>query len=86
MAKKSSLTANVIADIWDGEFSLNFECVGTRLCRFALCPIMPPDGTEECVAKEYGACRSPQAQFAAIEALINNLKKELKHRLSEGEY
>lgn len=78
--KKTIKTANISATLYDGEFDVVFECAGVGVCRFALCHIMPPDGSEECTFREYGSCRCPPAQYAAIESLCRKLSKELKQR------
>jgi hypothetical protein len=78
MKKKASKSANICANIYEGEFTLSFDCVGVETCRFALCPMMPPDGSEECTYREHGACLCPHAKSAALESLRNRLAKELK--------
>lgn len=77
-AKKATKTANVCANIYEGEFQINFDCVGVTVCRFAMCSMMPPDGDEECTYRDYGSCILPHAKHAAIESLRNRLSKELK--------
>ena len=77
-AKKATKTANICANIYEGEFQLNFDCVGVEVCRFALCPIMPPDGSEECAYSKYGSCLCSHAKSAALKSLKNRLTKELK--------
>lgn len=69
---------NVTAALYDDEYQLNFDCVGVETCRFALCSIMPPTGDEECVSREYGACRCIPAQTAALEALRKKIGQTLK--------
>jgi len=70
-------TTNIYATIYEGEYACNFDCPGVEACRYVLCSIMPPDGSEKCVFREHGACRSVAAQRAAIEALAKWLKKQL---------
>ena len=77
-AKKATKTANICANMYEGEFQLSFDCVGVDVCRFALCPVMPPDGREECTYREHGSCLCPHAKYAALESLRNRLTKELK--------
>ncbi len=77
-AKKATKTANICATVYEGEFQLNFDCVGVAVCQFALCPVMPPNGSEECTYLEHGSCRCPHAKYAALESLRNRLTKELK--------
>jgi hypothetical protein len=77
-AKKRTKTANICANIYEGEFQVSFDCVGVAACRFALCHMMPPDGSEECTYREHGACLSPSAKHAALEALHGKIRKELK--------
>jgi len=81
---KRGKTANICANIYEGEFSINFDCVGVGMCRFALCHAMPPDGSEECTYREHGACLCPHAKATALVALRNKLTKELK-QYSENE-
>lgn len=76
--KKATKTANVCANIYESEFQLSFDCVGVEVCRFALCPVMPPDGSDECTYREHGTCLCPQAKYAALETLRNRLTKEMK--------
>lgn len=83
-ARKATKTANVCAMFYEGEFQLNFDCVGVEVCRFALCHIMPPDGSEECTYRNNGSCVLPHAQSAALEALKNRITKELKQ--FEGDF
>lgn len=83
--KNAIKTANVCANIYEGEFMLNFDCVGVEKCRHALCPIMPPDGQEECAYCEHGSCRRTLAQIAALELLRTKINGELKrHKNEEG--
>lgn len=77
-AKKATNTANVCANVYEGEFQLNFDCVGVTMCRFALCHVMPPDGSEDCAYRDYGSCMLPHAKHAAITSLRARLAKELK--------
>jgi len=79
---KATKTPNVVTTLYDGNFDITFDCVGTTICKFAMCSEMPIDGTEECFFREHGSCRRPAAQQTALEAIINRLKKELK-RLEE---
>lgn len=77
-AKKATKTANVVATLYEGSFDITFDCVGTMVCKFAMCSMLPIDGTEECFFREYGSCRRPAAQQTTLEMLINRLNKELK--------
>jgi hypothetical protein len=76
--KNATKTTNICANIYEGEFQISFDCVGVEVCRFALCPVMPPDGSEECTYREHGSCLCPHAKSAALESLRNRLAKELK--------
>lgn len=84
-AKKAIKTSNMFANLYDGKFDMQFECSGAEVCRYALCQMMPPDGSENCTYQEYGSCRNPHAQYAAIETLRNRLTREIKKR-SEEDY
>ena len=85
-AKQATKSANIVATFYEGAFDVTFDCVGTMVCKFAMCSEMPIDGTEECFFQEHGSCRRPAAQQATLETLINRLKKELKQleKNSEG--
>jgi hypothetical protein len=71
-------TANICANIYEGEFILSFDCVGVQTCRFALCSVMPPDGSEKCTYYDYGSCLCPHAKYVALETLRNRISKEMK--------
>lgn len=77
-AKKATKTVNAVATLYEGAFDITFDCVGTVVCKFALCPVMPPDGSEECTYREHGSCLCPHAKHAALETLRNRLTKEMK--------
>ena len=77
-AKKATKSANICVNIYEGAFMLNFDCVGVDKCRFALCPVMPPDGSEECTYHDYGSCSSLVAKYASLKTLRNMLTKEMK--------
>lgn len=83
--KKAIKTANICANIYEGEYQVNFDCVGVKVCRFALCQVMPPDGSEECTYRDYGSCLCIHAKSAALESLKNRLTKELKQLQEECE-
>ena len=80
MANKNT---DISANLFDGQFSLDFCCCGAKQCRHALCAIMPPDGTQDCTYSKHGACNSPDSQLAAVEALRKKLLSE-QNRLKEG--
>jgi hypothetical protein len=75
-AKKATKTANLCVTIYEGDFDISFDCVGVEMCRFALCPVMPPTGEEECTFREHGTCRSASAKVAALELLSSRIKRE----------
>jgi hypothetical protein len=77
--------AHICAGIYEGEFQLGFDCAGVETCKFALCHVMPPDGSEECTYNQC-ACRNPHSQIAALEALKNAINKELKKLDEENEW
>jgi hypothetical protein len=62
-------TANIVANIYEGRFQVNFDCVGELACRFALCHTMPPDGNDECTYREYSSCLCQTAKISALESL-----------------
>lgn len=84
-AKKATKTANVNVTLYDGTFDIGYDCVGTMVCKFAMCSEYPLDGTEECFFRENGSCRRPAAQQATLEILINRLKRELKKLEEDSE-
>lgn len=83
--KKATKTANICATFYEGAFDVTFDCVGTTVCKFAMCSEMPIDGTEECFFRDHGSCRRPAAQQATLEILINRLKKDLKQLEEDSE-
>ena len=68
----------VNAMIYDGDFSLHYDCAGEVSCEFALCEIMPPNEESICCFRDHGSCRRPAAQKAAIESLRRKLHEALK--------
>ena len=76
--KKATKTTYICATTYSGGFDLTFDCVGVEVCRFALCHMMPPDGSEECTYREHGSCLCPHAKHAALKSLKDRLTKELK--------
>lgn len=71
--------------IYDGDFSLHYDCAGELSCKFALCEIMPPSAESTCCFRDHGSCRCQAAQKAAIEGLSRRLKSALK-QLEEDEF
>ena len=69
---------NVCATLYEGAYDIDYTCVGVEICKHALCPVMPPDGSEDCAYYQYGNCCFPPARYAALEKLRNRLTKELK--------
>lgn len=78
-AKKATKTANIVANIYEGKFDISFDCVGITICKFPMCSLMPPDGSEECFYNQHNQCLSPHAKKSALEALLNNIKAEIKY-------
>lgn len=76
--RKATKTTNINAGIYEGELHLDFACVGLDMCKFALCPVMPPTGDDECCYRDHGNCQSPVAKQVALETLVTRLKRELK--------
>jgi hypothetical protein len=83
--KKPTKTANILATLYEGGFQISFDCVGVEACWFALCPMMPPDGSEDCTYSEHGSCLCPGAKAAGLESLRNRLTKELKQLTEDSE-
>lgn len=77
-AKKATKMANINVSLYDDVLDIGYDCVGVDFCRFALCHTMPPDGSEECTYREYGACRRTSAQYTALKSLQSRLAKHLK--------
>lgn len=77
MRQKATKTANINVTLYDGALEIYFDCAGSDTCRFALCPVMPPSGEEDCCFMQNGSCRLPAAQQAA------RITKELKHLSDE---
>ena len=75
---KRNKKPNINAMVYDGEFSLHYDCAGEVFCEFALCEIMPPSEESTCCFRDHGSCRRPAAQKAAIDALRRKLNGALK--------
>ena len=75
---KRTKVPHVNSMIYDGEFSLHYDCAGEVQCGFTLCEIMPPDDDSICCFRDHGSCRNIAAQKAAIEGLLRKLKGALK--------
>lgn len=74
-------TANVNASCYDGKLDIGFDCPGVQFCRFALCPMMPPDENTECTFKHFGSCLSPSSQ----RSIVKNLRDKLTDWLRESD-
>lgn len=83
--KKATKTANVVATLYEGAFEITYDCVGTMVCKLAMCSEMPLNGTEECFFRDHGSCRRSAAQQATLEILVNKLKIELKQLQEDSE-
>lgn len=70
---------NICVSAYDGELDISYDCIGPEKCKYGLCIVMPPDGTEDCTYSKYGTCHFPSARCAAVENLRNRLTRELKH-------
>ena len=77
-AKKATKIPGLDVSLNEGHIDLFYNCVGAEVCRYALCSLMPPDGSEECTYRDHGSCRCPHAKHAALEALGKKIKKEMK--------
>lgn len=75
---KRSKKPHISASIYEGDFSLNYDCAGEVSCKFALCEIMPPTAESTCCFREHGSCLCQAAQKAAIEELRRKLNGALK--------
>lgn len=82
--KPATKTANVCANLYVGEFMLNFDCVGVEICQYALCEIMPPEAESKCTYYDYGSCICAAAKYAALKLLRDRLAKEMQ-QLDEEE-
>ena len=76
-AKPATKLPNVSASMYQGQLQLDFDCVGVEACKFALCPVMPPDGSEACFFSEHSSCSCPGAKFEAMKGLRDRLAKEM---------
>lgn len=81
---KRNKKPNISCMIYDGDFSLHYDCVGEVSCEFALCEIMPPSKESTCCFRECGSCRSAAAQRVAIEGMRRKLNGAFK-QLEEDE-
>lgn len=83
--KKRTKSANVTATIYEGQFCVEFSCVEVDACRFTLCHVMPPDGSEPCIYSEHSMCTSPLSRLTALELIHRQLTKELKQLKEDAE-
>jgi hypothetical protein len=81
--KKATKLPNICAGLYLGDFHLNFDCIGVEICKYALCPVMPPDGTEDCAFLEHGSCLCPGAKYDAMKGLRDRLAKEMVRAAEE---
>lgn len=70
--------ANVTVSLYDRKLDISYDCSGATTCKFALWEEMPIDDDEHCGFRQYGSCRSPSAQIAAIESLKRRLLQRIK--------
>lgn len=69
---------HVIAQTYEGEFSVNCECPGVEFCPHAEHYTDPPEPDSECVWLGTGsACTSARAALAALEALRDRISAML---------
>ena len=74
---------NINACIYDNTSSIDYDCIGVAVCKFALCSIMPPTGDEQCTYNNY-KCDCASAQLAALKELQKTINKAIKE-LEENE-
>ena len=69
----------IYVNITDGKFGICFDCPKDRLCKFALCEVMPPVEGGHCSYNGgYEGCLSPSAKIAALNAIAKKVKEEIK--------
>jgi hypothetical protein len=78
MIGMKKISANIMVSLYDGEFAIEYACSGEERCNFAICSIMPPDGTAPCAFVKYGGCLSQSSQTAALVKLKERITKALK--------
>jgi len=81
---KRNKNPNISVMIYDGDFSLIYDCAGELSCKFTLCEVMPPNEGSTCCFREHGSCMCLAAQIAAIEALRRKLHGALKQLEDEA--
>jgi hypothetical protein len=70
--------ANVNAGLYEGEWQVCFDCVGTSKCAHARFYTEPPDPDAECAFARHGGCTHAPARKAALEQLRERITEELK--------
>lgn len=81
---KRSKKPHISGSIYEGDFSLHYDCAGEVSCKFALCEIMPPSADSTCCFRDHGSCLCHAAQKAAIKALCRKLQEALKQLEDES--
>ncbi len=69
---------NLAVSFYEGKYDISYECGDESKCRFRMCEVMPPDGSEACLWKEYGMCRFPGAQRDALRRMRDWIGKKIK--------
>lgn len=70
--------ANVSAMVYDGEFSVSYDCVGENQCSLAIFFCDPHNDDDECTKKRGLQCAHPRAVRSALEILRDKISDELK--------
>jgi len=77
-AKRNIETANITAGLYDGSFSVSYDCVDQDKCKLALFFVTPPDPDDDCVKKQSCQCTHPIAARNALIALRDRITVELE--------
>lgn len=85
MSGKNVKMANVNATLYDGDFTVCYDCVGEERCKLAIYYVEPPTDDDECTKRRSCNCVHPWMVKSALEALRDRLNQELKQFEGEQE-
>jgi hypothetical protein len=77
-AKRNIEMANITAGLYDGSFSVSYDCVEQDKCKWAMFFCMPPDPDDDCLKKQGCQCNHPMAARNALIALRDRITVELE--------
>lgn len=75
---KRNMKPNTMIQLYENDVTITYDCVGVEQCMYAICAMMPPDGTEECTYSEHNTCNNIDARLASIKVLQTKAMAEAK--------